>query len=179
MISLRALCLGLSVAAFAACGSESAPRPKPQSPFASGGVAFVYTAVDGSELSSATTRGRATAVLFLTTYDLASQLMARRLDGVVRRHVPRTNAAAVVLEPPKYVVMAQSFGSALNLSYPVAMADEWKDRHTPFGRIDRVPTVIILDRSGAETTRFIGVVSEAELESALTAASKRGFSLFR
>jgi hypothetical protein len=177
MAAFRVLCLGVSIAMTAACSSDPAARPGPQRPFASSGVAFVYTAVDGSELSSATTRGRATAVLFLTTFDLGSQLMARRLDVVVRRLVPRANAAAVVLEPPKYVVMAQSFQSALSLSYPVAMADEWKDRRTPFGPIDRIPTVIVLDRSGVETARFVGVVAEADLEAALASASKRGFSL--
>ena len=136
-----------------------------------------YASVDGDELSSATTRGRATAVLFVTTFDLASQLMARRLDGIVRRHVPRANAAAIVLEPPKYIVMARGFQSALQLSYPVAMADEWERRVTPFGHIDRVPTLVVLDRSGVETERFHGVVPEAKVEAALTSASKRGSSL--
>lgn len=103
--------------------------------------------------------------------------MARRLDAVLRRHVPRANGGAIVLEPPKYLVMAQAFQSSMQLSYPVAMAEEFGERLTPFGHIDRVPTLIVLDRSGVEVERFVGVVAEDAVQAALASGSKRGFSL--
>ncbi len=179
MARLRTLVVALALCLIGGCSSSGSVRSGPGRPGSTTGIQFVYASVDGDELSSATTRGRATAVLFVTTFDLGSQLMARRLDGIVRRHVPRANAAAIVLEPPKYVVMARGFRSALELSYPVAMADEWQRRATPFGHIDRVPTLVVLDRSGVETERFFGVVPEAKVEAALATASKRGspFSL--
>ncbi len=174
MTRLRTAVVALALGLIGGCSSSGSARSRPDHPRGTSGVQFVYASVDGDELSSATTRGRATAVLFVTTFDLASQLMARRLDGIVRRHTPRANAAAIVLEPPKYIVMARGFQSALQLSYPIAMADEWERRVTPFGHIDRVPTLVVLDRSGVETERFHGVVPEARVEAALASASKRG-----
>lgn len=140
-------------------------------------IGFVYTTTTGEELSSQTTRGRATAVLFITTYDLGSQVMVRRLDAVLRSHTPRANGAALVLEAPKYVVMADAFRTALNLSFPVAMADQKVGENGPFGRVDRVPTLVVLDRDGVEVLRRVGAASESELREALAAASRRGFAL--
>ncbi len=172
-IAILVIVFGLSPA----CGAEPSGRPPASSAARSAAVAFVYTTTEGEELSSATTRGRATAVLFVTTFDLASQLMARRLDTVLRRHKPRANGAAIVLEAPKYSVMADVFRSTLQLSYPVAMADEWGSQEPgPFGHIDRVPTLVILDSAGEETFRQFGVVAQPDIEQALAAAEKRGFA---
>ncbi len=164
------------LSACAGGGAEAEPaRTSTRPPGPSGpSVAFVYATTTGDELSSATTRGRATAILFITTYDLSSQLLARRLDLVLRRHTPRANAAAIVLEPPKHAVMADAFRTSLKLSYPVAMGTDGNGSGGPFGLIDRVPTLVILDRSGGETFRHHGVITEHELEAALAVASKRG-----
>jgi peroxiredoxin len=137
-------------------------------------ISFAFGTTDGGEFSSRGTRGRATLVLFVTTYDLPSQLQARRLDDLLRRFRPRANAGAVVLEAPKYAVFADAFRSTLSLSYPVAIADDdTRERHGPFGRVDRVPTLVILDRDGREVWRKSGVVSTKEIETELTRASDR------
>jgi hypothetical protein len=137
-------------------------------------VSFAFGTTDGGEFSSRGTRGRATLVLFVTTYDLPSQLQARRLDEIVRRFRPRANAGAVMLEAPKYAVFADAFRSTLSLSYPVAIADDdTRERRGPFGRVDRVPTLVVLDRDGREVWRRAGVVSAKEIEAALAKASGR------
>ena len=165
-------CLALiALIASTACsggGQASAIYREPEP----GVVEFVYGTTEGTEFSSRGTRGRATAVLFVTTYDLASQLMARRLDEVLRYHKPRANAGAVVLEAPKYAPFADAFKTTLGLSYPVALADdETRDRRGPFGRIDRVPTLVVLSRSGREVWRRPGVASTREIEGALSKAA--------
>lgn len=174
MLPARAQLLFLSAMMCACAGNGNGAPVAPASSSGGPRVAFVYVTTDGEELSSQTTRGRATALLFLTTYDLASQLMARRLDAVLRRHVPRANGAAIVLEPPKHQVMAQAFRSALNLSYPVAMGEDGSGARGPVGEVERVPLLIVLDRSGVETFRHYGVLPEAEIHDALAAASRRG-----
>ena len=164
------------LALVAGCGGEP-PARAPEAQAGGTPVGFVYTTTTGDELSTDTTRGRATALLFVTTFDLASQLMAKRLDTVLRRHKPRANGAAIVLEAPKYSVMADAFGSALGLSYPIAMADEWgSGQPGAFGLIYRVPTLVVVDAFGVETFRRFGVLSEADVEQALAAAQKRGFA---
>jgi hypothetical protein len=114
-----------------------------------------------------------TAILFATTFDLASQVEAARLNDLLHRHRPRINVGAVVLEPPKYALLADTFRTSLRLDYPVAIADdETRQGGGPFGRIARVPTLIVLDAAGHEVWRKSGVVALRELEDALRRAQR-------
>lgn len=125
-------------------------------------------------VSSETTRGRATALVFITTFDLASQLVARRLGDVVVSFTPRANAAAVVVEAPAYAELLPSYRSALSLPYPVVMADFATQRGAgPFGSVTHVPTLVVLDRDGREVFRRQGSVELEEIRAALRAASAR------
>jgi hypothetical protein len=125
-------------------------------------------------VSSETTRGRATALAFITTYDISSQLVARRLGEVVVRFKPRSNAAAVVLEPPAYAELLPTYRETLGLPYPVVMADfATQQRQGPFGDIQNVPTLVVLDRSGREVWRHQGALEAREIEAALERASAR------
>ena len=154
------------------CAGERRPAFAP-SERESEAISFAFGTTEGGEFSSRGTRGRATLVLFVTTYDLPSQLEARRVDEIIRRFRPRVNAGAVVLEAPKYAVFADAFRSTLGLSYPVALADdETLQRRGPFGLVDRVPTLVVLDRNGREVFRKAGVVSPREIEAALSKASE-------
>lgn len=164
-------------AALAGCGGdrrqdlEVPPQPT------GAPVEFAFGTTDGAELSSETTRGRATAILFVTTYDIASQVVAERLEDVIRSHVPRANAGAVVLEAPKYVQLAVAYRSTLALSYPVAMADSFTlTGGGPFGSITQVPTLVVLDRSGREVWRRTGVPDARSIEQALALGARRGFA---
>ena len=154
------------------------PTPAPLGPSAEAAAApieFAFGTTDGSELSSSTTRGRATAILFVTTYDVVSQLVAQRLESVLRTHVPRANGGAVVLEAPKYAELATAYRTTLSLSYPVAMADpNTLSGGGPFGVVAQVPTLVVLDRSGREVLRKTGVAETREIEQALALGSRRG-----
>jgi hypothetical protein len=166
----------LRVAALAAllgaCGSQ--PQAAPAEPARRGApVAFAYGTTTGEELGSASTRGRVTALLFVTTFDISSQLMARRLDQVVSGHRPRANAGAVVLEAPNSAPLVEIFRSTLNLRYPVAIAGATPlDHDGPFGKIDRVPTLVVLDKRGREVERKAGVFDEAEIDALLKSAER-------
>jgi hypothetical protein len=158
------------------CAGESGPAPVMFPERDSEVISFAYGTTEGGEFSSRGTRGRATIVLFVTTYDLPSQLEARRVDEILRRFRPRVNAGAVVLEAPKYAVFADAFRATMNLAYPVALADdETLERRGPFGKVDRVPTLVVLDRNGREVWRKSGVVTRREIEEALTKASDSVF----
>jgi hypothetical protein len=170
---ITAIFLGLGLLGGACSSRPVSPavggEPEPDT------IEFVFGTTEGGEFSSRASRGRATAVLFVTTYDLASQLVARRLDDVVRSRRPRANAGAVVLEPPKYALLADAFRTSLNLSYPVAIADDdTRLQSGPFGRIDRVPTLVVLDRSSREVWRKPGALSEQEIDEALAKGGQSG-----
>lgn len=178
MSAIRRATWGAAVlSGFVACAGTTPREPAAALPgrVASGeqGIAFRFTATDGGELSHRTTRGRATALLFLTTYDPASQVQAKTLEQVLHTHRPRANGGAIMLEPPAYGVLADVFRSTLALSYPVALADPATlDGSGAFGSIDRVPTTVVLDRQGRVVYRKSGLASAAELEEALSGASR-------
>jgi hypothetical protein len=154
-----------------ACGGEARePSAATGRPLASAAV-FAYGTTQGGAFASANTRGRVTAVLFVTTFDMASQLMARRVNEAARRHRPRINAGAVVLEAPSAAPLAEVFRQSLGLVYPVGMSDGAdQSSDGPFGAIESVPTLVILDRDGRERARRSGVLSASELDELLTRA---------
>jgi hypothetical protein len=125
-------------------------------------------------VNSDTTRGRVTVLVFITTFDLVSQLVVRRVGEVIVRFRPRANAAAVVVEAPQYAELLGAYRESLSLPYPVVMADFATQQGSgPFGDITKVPTTVVLDRDGAEVWRHQGPLGPDEIESALRRASQR------
>ncbi len=129
---------------------------------------FAYETLDGKPLTSESLLGRITVLAFLTSYDFPSQAEARFLSSIARRHTPRLNAAALILEAPENLPLAQAFTSALHLPYPVAMADPATIAgEGAFSRLHHVPSIVILDREGREIYRHVGLIEEAALEQAI------------
>lgn len=173
--SQRGLAAALLAASLACRAAPEAPPSNPAT-HASGEapLEFRFPPSGDDLVSSETTRGRATALAFITTYDIASQLVARRLGEVVVRFKPRSNAAAVVLEPPAYAELLPTYRETLGLPYPVVMADfATQQREGPFGDIQNVPTLVVLDRSGREVWRHQGALEARDIEAALERASAR------
>jgi hypothetical protein len=132
---------------------------------------YVFGTTDGQELSAESMRGRVTALVFVATFDLASQVAAKQLNQALHKHTPRINAGAVVVEAAKYAPLADVFKSSLELSYPVAIADlQTLERNSTLGEVRSVPTLIIFDAHGREVLRQYGAFSSDELETWLTRA---------
>jgi hypothetical protein len=126
---------------------------------------FAFGTTNGEELSSTGTRGRVTVLVFLTTFDMGSQVVAKRLNEVALTHHPQINAGAVVLEAPNDAPLVDAFKSALDLSYPVALADLREvEQNSGFGEIRSVPTVVVMNGEGREIVRKTGSATVAELE---------------
>lgn len=167
---LPALCLVFA----AGCGGGSAKAPVASIGHAHGKpIFFSYRTLDGAVFSSDTTRGRATVVLFVTTYDPVCQLAAQKLDEVLHAFRPRANAGAIVLEPAQNAMLVDVFKKTLHLSYPLSMADAGTlHGGGPFGAVRVVPTFVVLDRDGREVWRKTGMASPKQLEKALSTASR-------
>ncbi|MEI9939639.1 MAG: TlpA family protein disulfide reductase [Pseudomonadota bacterium] len=132
---------------------------------------YVFGTTDGEELSADSMRGRVTALLFVSTFDLASQVAAKQLNQALHTHRPRINAGAVVLEAAKYAPLADVFRSSLELSYPVALADlPTLAQNSTLGEVRSVPTLIIFDAQGREVLRQFGAFSSEQLDRWLTRA---------
>lgn len=156
--------------------SASSTGPEPQRPALEPSSepgqlrTFAFEALDGSVVTSASLRGRMTYVALAASYDTASHAQVLFLRSVVRRHVPRINALLLVLEPAHHRPMVEAFAGALELSFPVAMAEPegFADRG-PFPGLHHVPSVVLLDRDGREVWRRIGLTKREQLEQALQA----------
>ncbi|MBN2193172.1 MAG: hypothetical protein JW751_10185 [Polyangiaceae bacterium] len=163
----------MAVLLVVACGPprvRASPRAEPAPPPQSG-AAFEFRDVNGHLVSSASTRGRVLCVLFVTTYDLASQVQARRLDQVVAAYAARASGMLVVLEMPSYAPFAATFGDSLGIALPIVMADpETLAGRGPFGKIERVPTLVVFDGGGREKGRRSGLLTRQEIATELLRA---------
>ncbi len=158
------------------CGASAggAADPVAVAPTAPGApVSYAWGTADGRVVSSEELRGRATVLLFVTTFDLASQAEAKHLEDLYRTYKPRINAVAVVMEAPKYAPLARSFAEVLGLSYPVALADDaTRQGRGPFGVISSVPSWVILDRDARPVFAHAGVVSLRQIERGLRSVQR-------
>jgi hypothetical protein len=167
--------LGVALAAaLLSCGDGRPPtgaRAAAAIPPATGPVLrFAYQAVDGRPVSTRALANRVSVIGFLTTYDMPSQVEARFLATLARRHTPRVNVAVLMLEAPENQPLVEAFVASLRLEYPVALADEATIAgEGPFAGLHHVPSVVVLDRAGREAWRRVGLVNEAQLEAAVRA----------
>jgi hypothetical protein len=161
----------LLAVSLAGCASRPATPPKlaqDSSAVVQGPrVSFEFEALDGSQVSTATSMGRNTVVGFLTTYDLASQAQANFLRMVSRQHVPRTNVVAIVLERQESRPLVQAFVDSLGLRFPVIQLDSRQLAHTGFGDVTSVPSVVILDKQVRRAWRKSGIVEAKEIDATL------------
>jgi hypothetical protein len=158
------------------CGSSLSPASGTSADVKSM-APWVFAGTDGSAVSAADMRGRATVVLFLTTYDTASQIAAARFEHCIHSLSRRTNAIAVAMEPPDHAVLVSTFHDSLKLSYPILMPDpSTLVGQGPFGVIGVVPTWVVLDAYGQEVWRGVGVRALPELGDAVSRLADGGDS---
>jgi hypothetical protein len=153
--------------------SPAAPKTSAAPGERSAPIEFAFGALDGSVVTHQSTYGRVTALLFVTSFDLPSQVAARRLADLQRTHRPRFNATAIALESAENATLVGVFRDTLSLPYPVAIADRVELQSSPaFSQIDRVPTLVLLDRDGRITHQHYGAFEPRTLEVWLRAAER-------
>ncbi|HYP88753.1 MAG TPA: hypothetical protein VEQ59_11380 [Polyangiaceae bacterium] len=156
------------------CFTHDGVAPQHAEPASGDPLQFTFGTVDGGELSSDTTRGRTTALLFVTTYDLPSQAEAQLLQGVLSTHKPLANGAIVMLESPQTAPLAQVWASAIGLRLPIAMASPTlMSGESELGQVSGVPTLIVLDRRGRFSSKYEGSLTREELDERLKRADAR------
>jgi hypothetical protein len=152
--------------------AESAPVRAPE-PELGEPVQFMFGTVDGKEVSSDTTRGRTTALLFVTTYDLPSQAEALLLRDVAAVHRPTANAAIVMMEPPRLAPLAQVWAQSIGIDLPIAMASPaLTSGESELGHITGVPTLVVLDRRGRLSSKTEGALTREQISDCLKRAER-------
>jgi hypothetical protein len=154
-------------------GCDHAPDQRAPATPAAATPVYDYVALDGQRVSSVTNRGKVTIITIIATYDLASQVVVRELSEVRARQRRPLSVLAVVLEAPKNAPLAEAFAATMELPFPIAMADQATlEASGPFGRVDAVPTTIVLSAQGREVWRHLGAVLAADIERAIAAARR-------
>jgi hypothetical protein len=164
---LFAACLAVAAGA---CHSDSPPKaPENRARTARGApVDFRYEDVQKGVLDSSAMRGLPSVIIFIATYDIASQAQARFLTMIERRHHSRIRVAAIVLERSENLPLVVAFRDSLHLDYPIAMGDgDLVSGRGPFGDVHVVPTTILLDQSGRIAWRNVGLAKDTDIEAAL------------
>jgi hypothetical protein len=157
-----------------ACYARDSEPPAAAGPALGEPVQFTFGTLTGDEVSSDTTRGRTTALLFVTTYDLASQAQTQLLREVLSSHKPVANAAIVMMEPPRAAELARVWADSLNLTWPIAMATPTlMAGDSQLGRINGVPTLIVLDRRGRIIAKNEGALNRQGIQDCLARADAR------
>ncbi len=171
---LRFIVFALVLALTSSCGSRPSPAPKGGTDRDGQVLEFSLPNPDGELVRSKNLRDRVTVLLFLTTFDIASQAQARRLEDLYRTHTPRINAIGVVVEAPRYSDLVAEYRASLGLSYDLVMGErQVLDEHPVFRRVKSVPAWIILDREGTVKSSASGALTLDELEELVRAAESR------
>lgn len=118
-------------------------------------------------------RGQVVVLFVFATYDGVSQAALMPVSRLAR-HRPDVYVLGVAAQP-KPRALLDAWNAALRPPFVLAYSPE--DRVTTgtsdLGRLDAVPTIIVLDKQGFEAARHMGMLSEGRLEELVYEAERR------
>jgi len=155
---MRAAALALLL--LPACAAAPAPRA-PSRP-----VSLVLPALDGGTINLARYRGRVVVLHFFATWDGISTVDVDQL----RAAAGDVEVIGVALDVDGRVLVAP-WRDALGVRYLIGLATPAVQ--TVLGRIDKVPTTIVLDRTGVEIARVERGLEPGELARLIARARGR------
>lgn len=188
MLARRLGVVLLGVLPLAGCGHARPPEvpeasQMAQAPDAPGGLSgaalsvapvYQYDSLDGRPVTSDAMRGRVAVLTFVTTDNLASQVQVNFLANMAKRDGDRVAYALVAMEPKTNRELVEIYRTKLNVSFPVALADDdTMNGGGAFGLLEGVPTTIVLDAAGRIAWRHGGIIKPDQLRGAMAAAAAR------
>ncbi len=132
-------------------------------------VQFEYESLDARPVNSAVVLGKPTVVVFMTTWDLSSQAQIDFLVPMSKKDGASVNYVMVALQEPKDRELVVVFAQGLGVTFLAARADqEGLAAGGPFGPVQAVPTIVILDRQGRMVWRHVGLAKPEEIRDGLS-----------
>jgi len=145
------LALALALVLAAGCGAAGNGAP----------VSLVLNAVDGGDLALTTHRGKVVVLHLFTTWSLDANRDLPQLEEAARRD--DTVVIGVILDLEGFRV-ALPWRKVAQVHYALALAgDELREGRTSLGKIDVVPTTVVLDRAGRPVARVTRPLADGEL----------------
>lgn len=116
------------------------------------------------QLDFVTLRGQIVVVHFFATWSLAAQADVDALKAVRAGFKGKVEVVGIALDPPDSAALVPPFVDILQIDYPVALATEPLRRgESSFGRIEAVPTTVLVDRQGRMRRWATGAISAKAL----------------
>lgn len=161
-------CLALALAALVACGGAGPTRSTTPGPVRDG----TWVALDGGELRLSELRGQVVIVNLFATWSPATAFELELLSEADA--APDVIVVGVAVDPDGRALVAP-WRAGSGVRYLIALADDaTRAGAGPLGRLDAVPTTVVLDRSGREIARLSRQLDRAWLDEALARARAAG-----
>jgi hypothetical protein len=164
MRRVRALlaCAALSACAGSTPGAKQAELPR-------GPVSLRIELLDGSTLTLGSLRGNVVLVTIISTADLHALVEVPRIKKLAKEYQGASfKAVAIALDDEPEAIRV--FRDTFELTYPVGTVEDRAaliGPRGPFGKIEGVPTSILLDKEGRIAARMSGVWGAGVLEEAV------------
>jgi hypothetical protein len=175
---MRILLALLAFACAAGCSGSAGTRPadpsQPRSskaqPAEPNAVELTLRTQGGPLVFVGDMRGRPLLLFMFATFDGVSQAALRPLEQFVHRH-PDAQVVGVAVQPFAERLL-DPYVHALSPPFPVAYdpEDRLEKGTTPIGKIEQVPTFVMLDALGRPATRHVGYATLEQLEAMLASA---------
>jgi hypothetical protein len=162
MMRLRCATAALALALASSCGA-----PRASSEIASpheAPVDLTLVDLDGRRFALSQLRGRPLLLFVFTTFDNASQLAITPLTSFLEAH-PELSAIAIAAQPDPALLLPL-YRDALDVRIPLAYETDPRivAGESMLGRIETVPSYVLLDASGRIVARNSGALGQRELE---------------
>jgi hypothetical protein len=127
-------------------------------------VDLALVGVDGRRFALSQLRGRPLLLFLFTTYDSASQLALTPLTRFLSAH-PDLPALGIAAQPDPSALLPL-YRDALELRMPLAyeVSPQIVAGDSMLGRLETVPSYVLLDASGRITARHTGALTGEQLE---------------
>lgn len=133
---------------------------------------FVFPALGGGTISLASLRGKVAVVHLFTTWSVASQVDVSRIKELVRTKPAGVAVLGVALDPDG-ADLVRPWRRGMDVRYPIALSTAaLRNGKSVLGRIRRVPTTLIVARSGKVYRRIERQLKPQELRRLVEAARR-------
>lgn len=132
---------------------------------------YQFDALDERQVSREAFAGKPTVLVFLTTWDIASQAQVGIVLKIAEREGKELNVAIVALHERHERELVEAYVRSVKWPHPVALSDaETRVGRGPLGDVHMIPTVLVIDREGRLVKKHVGVTKAPELRESIEAA---------
>jgi len=133
--------------------------------------AFQFDSLDDRPVSREALFGKPAVVVFLTTWDIASQAQVAVLLKMAEKDGPRVRYVMVALHERHERELVETYARTLKWPHPVALSDaETRVGRGPLGDVHLIPTTLVIDAEGRLVKKHVGVTRPDALRPSIEAA---------